>query len=108
MNGLACHPQSMVMAHMFWTMCTDIECGKHKKILCTCYHFKPEHKKINVCSGHRVRMCKVLCLHIKRTAVQVLGAILRLKRNRQMESAVLLSSHMLSSECQVCYSLSTI
>jgi len=82
----------------FWTMFIDLGCGKHKKILCTCVIILTKHRKSNVCSGYRVTMCKVLYLHIKRTAAQVLGAILRLKRTRQIGSAILLSSHMLSSE----------
>jgi hypothetical protein len=67
-----------------------------------------EYREINVCSGHRIKMCKVLCLDIKHSAVQILGVILSLKRNRQIVSAILLSSHMLSSECEVWYNLSTI
>jgi len=31
-----------------------------------------EYREINVCSGHRIRMCKVLCLDIKHSAVQTL------------------------------------
>jgi len=67
-----------------------------------------EQRETYVCSGHRVRICKVLCLNIKQSAVQVLDAISRLKRNRQIRSTIPLSSHMLSSECEVCYNLSTI
>jgi len=48
-----------------------------------------KHKETNVCNGHRVRMFNVLCLNIKQTAVHVLDAILRLKRNRQFGSTIL-------------------
>ena len=48
------------------------------------------------------------CLKVKHTAVKLLGAILSLKGKRQIRSATKLSSHMLSSECEVCYNLSTV
>jgi len=56
-----------------------------------CVTILTEHRETNVCSGHRVRMCKVLCLNFIHTAFQVLGAILRMKRNRKICSAILLS-----------------
>jgi len=30
----------------------------------TCVTILKEHREINICIGHRVRICKALCLHI--------------------------------------------
>jgi hypothetical protein len=89
-------------------LCVLILGVENTKKYYVCVTILTEHRETNVCCGYRVRKCKVLCRHSKHTAIHVLGVIMRQKRNRQIGSAILLSSHMPSSECEVCYNLSTI
>jgi hypothetical protein len=106
MNDIVHHLHSTVTACVFELCILILNVESTRKYYARVTIFT-EHRETNVYSGHRVRMCNVLCLHIKHTAVQVLGAILRLKTDRQIGSAILFSCHMFSPEFEVCYILST-
>ena len=63
MNDIVHHLHSTVMAHVF-ELCILILDMENTRKYYTRVTIFTEHRETNVCSGQRVRVCKVLCLHI--------------------------------------------